>query len=128
MHEPARFVGSDRHHHEVEWAAVRADVGELRMIRGVPCKIDVAGAALERVTAPERLVPVAHPPCAEVSRGCAGDTSSLHVHRVPPIQLHDGASAPAAKVCAQAKRCYPGRVGMRASDSFYRRLIEMIVI
>src|SRR5258708_19317424 len=107
MHEPARFVGSDRHHHEVEWAALRADVGELRMIRGVPCKIDVAGAALERVTAPQRLVPVAHPPCAEVSRGGAGGTSSLHVHPVPPIPLPDGASPPPPQVSAPANPCFP---------------------
>src|SRR5258705_4062046 len=59
-HEPARIVGTDRDHHEIERPASRADLAERGMVRCVAGEVGTGAGALERVAAPPRLVLVAY--------------------------------------------------------------------
>jgi hypothetical protein len=73
LHEPARIIGADRDHHEIEGAGAGADLAELRVIRRVAGEPGAPAVRGQGEPAPERPIAVAQPPIAEVPRRRGGD-------------------------------------------------------
>src|SRR4029078_999597 len=86
-HEPSRFVGADRQHHEIERATTPADLLELGIQRGVSGEVNANAIGLERPPTPQRLAAIAEAAGAEVLRRNARRRIRECRHRLPPIEL-----------------------------------------
>jgi len=127
-HEPAWFVGPDRQHHEVERPKTRPDIGERRVQRSVSCEKDPCAVRLHDPAAPQRLVAVTKPACAEVLRGGAGGAEHWRLGRLPPIALDCLTNPERMQQLPQSKRAEPQRVRKTRGDAADRPRIEMVVV
>jgi hypothetical protein len=83
---------------------------------------------LERVSAPERPVPIVHEARAEVSRGRRRDAHVVDRNLLPPVQLDELANAPPADEDTEPERHDPGCSCMLARDPLHGRPVEVIIV
>src|SRR5690349_23574973 len=110
-HEPSGFVGADRQHAQIERPVAAGDFAELGVVRSVAGEVDAVLAATQRPAAPERAHAIERGATARVLRRYARDADAIGIDRAPPIELGDGASAPAPNVAGDAERREPAGRG-----------------
>src|SRR5262245_53135357 len=127
-HEPARLVGADRKHDEIECAQACADFSESRMQRRVPREEDTDAVSLYHPAAPQRLVAIADATCAEVLCGRARRREGWRFDRLPPVVLDGLLNSERSKEMSESQRTEPRRVGEPDRDAADGAGIQMIIV
>jgi hypothetical protein len=127
-HEPARFVGTNRQHHQIECAETCPDFRECGMQRGVSREKDARAIGVNDPAAPQRVVAIADPPGAEMLRRRARGAEGWCLERLPPVTFDDVPDTKGLQQWAQSQRAEPWRIGEAAGDAADRGRIEMVVV